>query len=218
MRDTLRYKALEAIKNKIFFFETMPGEKLSDKKLASEFCMGRTPVREALLVLERERLVQCHGKQGYFVRKLTRKEVDEYLAVRAGLEVFAVPLIVQNVTHRILEELRDNIEKAKRCVTNGDFRGMIACNSEFHSTIYKTTRSDVFIEVISSLNDKFYWLRAPLGLAASEASPGIVLRDHNRIVDAIEEKHAKRLKRAIESHLDHTREKYAAVAKLFSSA
>ncbi len=75
---TLRHKAHEEIKKKIIFFEIMPGEKLSDKQIAAELGLGRTPVREALLVLEREGLVQCSGKQGYFVRPGNRSVYSVY--------------------------------------------------------------------------------------------------------------------------------------------
>jgi DNA-binding GntR family transcriptional regulator len=86
MNGGLRYKAKGIIKNKIISFEIKPGEALREGMIAGELGMGRTPVREALLILEQERLVECISNVGSLVRKLTRKEADDYYALREALE------------------------------------------------------------------------------------------------------------------------------------
>lgn len=215
MSNTLRHKAHEEIKKKIIFNEVNPGEKLSDKEIAAELGMGRTPVREALLILEREKLIQCNGKQGYFVRKLTSKEVDQYLAIRASLEAFAVPLILEHVTPGLIKELKENIDKSEECAERSNLHHMTSHHAEFHNILYKATQSEVFIEIMSSLNDKFHWLRA-IALRADKGSPKQALEGHKRMVAALEKESPRELRKAFEVHLRHTMEKYNSVVALFS--
>jgi GntR family transcriptional regulator, rspAB operon transcriptional repressor len=214
MNDTLRHKAHQEIKNRIIFFEVMPGERLSDRQLADALDMGRTPVREALLMLEREKLVRCDGKQGYFVRKLTQKEVEDYLSVRAALETYAVPLMIKNVTPLVIEELEENILRSEECAKEANFHDMTACNAEFHNILYRVTNSDVFLEIMSGLDDKFHWLRA-IALRAGPGSPEQGLEGHKIIVDALKRKDARALERAFEIHLHNVKEKYLLMARLF---
>ena len=209
-----RHKAHEEIKKKIIFYEVRPGEKLSDKQIAAELGMGRTPVREALLILEREKLVQCNGKQGYFVKKLTSKEVNQYLEIRASLETFAIPLILQNTTPDLIKELKENIKKSQKCSEQGQLHDVTSYHADFHNIIYGATKSEVFIDIMSSLNDKFHWLRA-IALRAHKGSPMEAFADHKKMVEAIENKDAKGLKKTIEMHLRHTQDKYNSVAALF---
>lgn len=209
-----RHKAYDEIKKKIIFFEVRPGEKLSDKQIAAELGMGRTPVREALLILEREKLVQCNGKQGYFVKKLSSKEVGQYLAIRASLETFAIPLILQNTTPASVRELKENIRRSQKCAGQGQMNDVTSFHDDFHNLIYQMTKSEVFIDIMSSLNDKFHWLRA-IALRAHKGSPMEAFSDHKKMVEAIEKKDAKGLKKIIEMHLRHTQEKYNSVASLF---
>jgi DNA-binding GntR family transcriptional regulator len=212
MANTLRQKVYEEIKRKIVFIELKPGEKLSDKQIATELGIGRTPVREALLILSREKLVQCNGKQGYFVKKLTKDEADGYFAIRTALELFAAPSMIKGATPSVLKALDENIKRSERCGNKGDLRSVIHYHNEFDETLYKSTNSEVFIETISSLVDKLHWLRA----IALRATGGLreSSDDHKRILRALEKKNVKELKRAIETHLRHAKEKYVAMAEI----
>lgn len=217
MKTTLRQKAFEEIRKKIIGFEMMPGEKLSDKEIAAELGIGRTPVREALLILEREKLVQCKGKRGYFVKKLTRKEVDDYLSIRGVLEIYSVPLIIANITPVILEQLKKTVHRSAIHARGHAIRDMASCNDEFHDILYRTTGSEILVDVMSTLADKFHWLRSMV-LTADERSPEQGLDDHREIIEAIRKGSAKDLKKAFVKHLRRTRTKYMKIAKLFPFA
>jgi len=211
---TMRHKAHDEIKKRIIFYESMPGERLSDKHIAADLGIGRTPVREALLILEQEKLVQCNGRGGYIVRKLTQQEVNQYLSIREVLEAFAVPMILQNVTPALIEELQESIENSKACAPDGDIHRMLEYHAKFHNAIYSATQSEVFIEIMSKLNDKYHWFRA-IALKANKKSPKQAWEDHRKIVKALQEKNPKALKKMFKLHLRHTLEKYNAVAALF---
>jgi DNA-binding GntR family transcriptional regulator len=217
MKTTLRQKAFEEIRRKIICFEMMPGEKLSDKEIAVELGIGRTPVREALLILEREKLVQCQGKRGYFIKKLTRKEVDDYLSIREVLEIYSVPLIIKNITPVILEQLKKTVRRSEVYARRGAIREMASCNDEFHDILYRTTGSETLVDVMSSLSDKFHWLRSMV-LTADERSPEEGMGDHREMIEALGKGSAKDMKKVVVKHLRRTKAKYMKIAKLFPLA
>jgi DNA-binding GntR family transcriptional regulator len=169
MSGPLTQKAYEEIKKGIILFERKPGAKLSDNQIAVELGVGRTPVREALLQLQRDKLIQCNGNQGYSVRKLTKEETEGYLAIREALEIFAAPSMIKGVTPSVLKALDENIKKSDRCGNLGDIAGVTQHHNEFDEILYKSTNSEAFIETILGLLDKIQWLRA----VALRASGGL---------------------------------------------
>lgn len=206
---TLRHQAYKVIKNKIIFLQVKPGESLFDSEIAKEIGIGRTPVREALLMLENEKLVECKNKLGYIVRKLSREEAYDYFAIRLVIEDFAIPLIIKGLTDNTIAELEQNIEKVKGYVEKNDFYNIIRYETEFHEILYRTTNSKVFVEVISGLVDKFQWLRA-IGLSA----PGGVqqsLDEHTKILSAYKARDISEIKKLMEVHIQDARDKFASM-------
>lgn len=203
---TLRSKAYEEIKNKIIYFVLKPGEKIFEGEIAKDLKMSRTPVREALLMLENERLVECHPKLGFLVKKLTPKEVEEYFALRMAFEDFAAPFIIERITPTEIEALKRNVAEAEESVKKNELPGIIRCETEFHTILYRATKSDVFFHTISGLVDKFQWLRA-MGLSAPEGAR-ISLDGHKEILIAIEERDEESFKMLLRKHMQHGREKF----------
>ena len=186
MKKNLRIKAYEAIKNKIVHFALRPGDKVFENDIAKSLKMSRTPVREALLMLEKEGLVICDPRIGYMVNKLTVNEIEEYLSLRETLELFAAPMILDRITASDIEALKDNIDKALSYAEEQDFQKISNCESKFHEILYRATKSSIFFHTISSLIDRFSWLRA-----ISLRAPGGVedsIAGHRKIIKALEDK------------------------------
>ncbi len=204
--ETLRQQAYKIIKEKIVCLQIKPGERLFEADLAKDLKMGRTPVREAILMLENEKLVECNDKMGYIVRKLSREETYDFFALRMVIEDFAIPLIVKGLTNDIIAELERNIQMVKEYAEKNDFPNIIRYETEFHEILYRTTNSKVFIEVISGIVDKFQWLRA-IALSA----PGGVqqsLDEHIKILSAYKTGDISEVKRLTEQHIQDAKNKF----------
>jgi DNA-binding GntR family transcriptional regulator len=212
MNRGLRYKAKEIIKNKIIPFEIKLREALREGTIAKELGMGSTPVREALLILAQEKLVECISSVGYLVRKLTRKEADDYYALREALEGFAAPLIIERITPAEIAELKRIQAQSEKHAVNRDMQGVVLCNIEFHKLLYAATGSDALLGLISRLIDKIRWLLAMA--VASQTGPTEALEDHRIIIQAIENKITSALKAEIRLHLKHARGKYLSLAEM----
>jgi DNA-binding GntR family transcriptional regulator len=206
---TLRNQAYKIIKDKIIYLQVKPGESLFDSELAKEIGIGRTPIREALLMLVSEKLVESKNKSGYRVRKLSRKEAHDYFAIRQVFEGFAIPLIIEGLTDDIIAELEKNIETAKEHAEKNDFYKFIRYETGFHEILYRATNSKVFVEAISGIVDKFQWLRA-----ISLSMPGGIqesLEDHIKILAAYKARDISEIKEITELHILHAREKFGSM-------
>lgn len=203
MKKNLRVKAYEHIRKRIVFFELRPGDKIFENDIAQILKISRTPVREALLMLENEGLVICDNRLGYIVKRLSSTEVEEYLALRETLELFAAPMVIERIAPPEIKSLEKNLMKAERYVKKNDFYNVVKCESEFHEIIYKSTRSVIFFKTISGLIDKFEWLRsislrAPGGFENS-------INGHKEIFEAIMNKDLMAFKKIIRSHIKGAR-------------
>ncbi|MBW1737105.1 MAG: GntR family transcriptional regulator [Deltaproteobacteria bacterium] len=207
MKRNLRHKAYDEIKKKIIFYELKPGEKIFESEIAKKLKMSRTPVREALLMLENEKLLECTDKQGFIVRKLGSNVVTDYFAIRSVIEEFAIPLVVERITASEMKALRRNLADAWRALKTVDMHNIIRYETEFHQILYKAAKSEVFIETISHLVDKFHWLRAIALHAPAGAQESI--SDHESMLEALEKKNAGELKRLTKLHLQHAQKKFA---------
>lgn len=212
-KDTLRVKAYKEIKSKIIYLQFKPGEKIFENEIAKDLKISRTPVREALLILENERLVECDGRLGFVVRKLNTEEVEEYFSIRKAFEAFAAPFIVERITASEIEALKKNITEAQGYLKINDFNNIVRCETKFHEILWKSTKSEIFFQIISGLSDKFQWIRA-IALSAQGACRESI-DDHKEIVSLLEKKNSDKLKRFIALHIEHSRKKYALTQGLY---
>jgi len=203
-RENLRIKAYKEIKDRILMFELRPGEKIFEKDLAQGLKISRTPVREALLILERERLVECDERLGFIVRRMHAKEIDEFFQIRELLEVYAAPLIIKRILPSEIAALEKNIEKTSNHLEKLDYRNFVRGVIDFHEILWRSVKSELFFQVISGLSDMFIWFRA---LAArNREEMGVSLEGHKSILVAIRSKNSEELISALRNHLRHSKE------------
>jgi DNA-binding GntR family transcriptional regulator len=202
--NALRFKAYKAIKEKIIYLDFKPGEKIFENELAKSLNVSRTPVREALLMLEHEKLVTCSDSLGFIVKRFSTKDVEEYFALRKAIEDFVIPLVVEKITKEEIANLKANIAEGKRLISQGgDIRAIIRCESEFHELLYRAAKSDILYDTILGLVDRFQWFRA-LALSVPEAA-GSSLSHHKKIIDLIKKNDIEGFKQMMHLHLDEAR-------------
>ncbi|WP_243137699.1 GntR family transcriptional regulator, partial [Desulfofundulus thermobenzoicus] len=76
----------EQLKQMIFDGQFQPGERINETQLAKQFGVSRSPVREAMRLLEKDELLIADHRSGYSVYTLTEKDVEELYQIRAALE------------------------------------------------------------------------------------------------------------------------------------
>jgi DNA-binding GntR family transcriptional regulator len=102
----LRKNVAEILRNALFDGHYPPGDELSDSTLAAEFQVSRGPVREALLILAEEGMIEHRHHRGFFVPRLEVLDLEQIARTRRPLEIMALELGRGNITAAALKDLR----------------------------------------------------------------------------------------------------------------
>jgi DNA-binding GntR family transcriptional regulator len=135
VQDELRHAILEGV--------LAPGERLRAEALAARFGTSRTPIREALLVLEREGLVEMEPHRGALVRAFDAADVLDLYEVRALIEPHAAARAATRIARPALERLDELCGRAedRGGATPSAVADQIAFNEEFHRVIVEAAGS-----------------------------------------------------------------------------
>jgi len=207
MKKNFRYKAYERIKKKILYFELKPGEKIIESEITDTLKISRTPVREALLMLEGDGLIICDPNLGYMVRKVVPDEVNEYFEVRSLMEEFIAPLIIKNIKDSQIKTLEKVLIEAEKYLGSDDITKVMRYETEFHDVLYEATNSDVFLDTMTRHIYKFQWLRV-IGLNSYEGAKQS-FEDHKKMIAVIKRKDVDALIKIMKEHLEKAEAKCA---------
>jgi len=150
----LRRLACDAIKRAINEMDIYghPTEiRLDERQLSQDLGVSRTPIREAMTVLEQEGFVRSVPRRGIYVVRKTKREVIELITAWAALESMAARLTTQVATDEEIADLR----KMFTTFVNGKLRAHLDeysdVNIEFHQTIIRLSRNAVLIDLAENL-------------------------------------------------------------------
>ncbi|GAB3456368.1 GntR family transcriptional regulator [Actinophytocola sediminis] len=165
-----------------------PGDDLNSVELARTFRSSRTPVREALLTLEREGLVEIAAHRRPRVRRLLLDEVREIYELRATLYALVSRRIAESATESDLELLRQIHRKQERAATEGDIDRYFWLNVGFRNNEATIAGNTTVRRVLDGLGVRTLQLRH-LSLSVPDRLTSSVL-DHRRLLRAYEERDA----------------------------
>jgi DNA-binding GntR family transcriptional regulator len=180
VRTPLRETVHQALALRIQVGDIAPGARLKDTNVALELGVSRTPVREAMLQLEREGVLEADQGRGFRVRQLSAREIGEAGAILVVLEAFALR-ISPDLSADQLVRLEDLIRQLER--TRGDLERALALDDEWHQTLLAGCPNARLLELLSGLREvPRRYLHAYLRGARRE---GISTLPHTRILEAL---------------------------------
>ncbi|GAB7386413.1 GntR family transcriptional regulator [Bacillaceae bacterium] len=141
------------IKDRILSGDLAPGERLHIGSIAKDFQISEIPVREALQVLESEKLVTIIPHTGAIVAPISAKDLHEILELRVYLESLATFLAAPYFTDADFEELEKNLKKQEFCIAMEELGEFGEINREFHRLIYQKNPNKRLNEIIYNLWD-----------------------------------------------------------------
>ena len=210
---SFKHKAYTALKNAIVAMDIYRNHdeiRLDERKLAQDFGISRTPVREAMAQLESEGFVRSVPRRGIYVVRKTRREVIEMITAWAALEGMAARLITENA-------LDDDIKSLRRMFStfiDGRIRAHLdeysEVNIEFHQSIIRMSQNHVLIDMAENLFTHMRMIRRKTIVEKDRADRSI--RDHIHIIEALEARDTARAEQLVRDHAlglaEHV-EKYA---------
>jgi DNA-binding GntR family transcriptional regulator len=192
-KKPLREDIHALLRERIVKGDLLPGNRLQDVHLAAELGVSRTPVREALLRLERDGLVESDPNRGFFVAPLNRKQVAEIYPMVWTLECLALDSS-RPATRPQIQALREiNAEMA--AVTDDPLRRQ-ELDLRWHQTLLETCANERLIELLAALKQivrryECVYMRDPALVRRS-------VRDHAEILEALVQKKSKLASRLLE--------------------
>ncbi len=147
----LALKAYTLLKEKIITLEFGPGQPLDEKKIGRDFGLGRTPLREAILRLEADHLVDIFPGKGTYVKQITLKGVRDLLQALLAMERSIVQLAVLNITPQQISEIRLANDRINDAIKKRNPLSITDFNSQFHRLIAKSSNNEYLSNYIHKI-------------------------------------------------------------------
>ncbi|WP_432406131.1 GntR family transcriptional regulator [Wukongibacter sp. M2B1] len=194
----------EKIREDIMMGKYVSGEKIVEAKLAEEFGVSRTPVREALKQLELDGLVDNIPNRGVMVKGISKQDIDDIFAIRIAIEGIAVKWAIERMDDGDLEKLKEIFELMEFYTFKKDLDKIAELNTKFHEFIYNATKSRYLEHVLKDFQffmktTRYKSLRSPGRLDSA-------LNEHREVLEAFIQKDIDRAVKAILRHVNNSRE------------
>ena len=201
-QPVLKDKVYDALREAISEMDIYGGEeppRLDERMLAEKLGVSRTPIREAIMCLEREGLVISYPRRGAYVLRKTKQEILEIIAVWAALEGMAARMAVENASDEQIAEMRtmfatfDDSEEARAHIDEYSQK-----NIEFHQRLMQLSKCGLLIDIADNLFIHMRAIRRKTIGERDRAAESII--DHMRIIEAIESRDATKSERLVREH------------------
>lgn len=177
-----------------------PGQKLIEADLQEELGLSRASLREALRVLERERLVELVPNRGPSVAKLREKEIEDIHEVWALLTGEAVFDFTRVATAQDIRRLQSTVAQLKQALHAKDPLRQLNVTNSFFGYIYTRCKNEVLVDLVSTLVSRLNFLRAQSLM--HEGWRELCAVEIGKIMAAIAAKKAAQARLAVQHHIE----------------
>lgn len=200
----LREAVVQTLRQAITDGTLQPGTRLMEVPLAQGLGVSRTPVREALRLLEEEGLVRVSQHRGTVVAQITETDLREVLEIRAALEELSVRSACRHMTPAILDELRRKELDFEKSLLRMDPKESAQLDDEFHSIIRRAACNRHLSALLDQMRQQIFRYR--LENLKDEESYPYLIEEHRRLIAAFAHGNEDEAARLIRMHIDNQRE------------
>ena len=200
-RNTLIDRVLETLEKAIISGKILPGERLSEARLAKELDISRVPVREALIRLEEAKIVK-KTHRGREVVRISSNDLKELYEIKVVLEAHAAGkgCKTTNVTFR--DRLNALVDKMDELLNPDDYLNLQKINYQFHNLLVRSSGNGRLYEIYLNVAKQIRWT-THLSLGAP-GRPKQSNQEHRKIFEAFAQSNARKLCELIEVHGENT--------------
>lgn len=182
------------------------GSIITERRIATELNVSKTPVREALAQLRNEGLVTIIPQSGVKVFTLSAREVREICAFRKSLESAAINLAMQARPKELAKALGDIVAQMDGALKSGDQRGYLVLDTSFHLAFFEYCENSYIKNAYGLYSGKIAALRTHLANKPQHTT--LSFNEHKEIVAAVNTGDVSALTDVIERHIGRTQETY----------
>lgn len=159
------------------------GDQLVEADLQKQFGISRSPLREAFRDLEKKGLVVIAPRRGTFVKRITRKEIEETFPLRAMLEGLAARLAKIRMTEAFLEEMEAALRGMEQAGERRDPKAYWQEHLAFHDCFIQASGNDKLIGILQNLRMHSMWYRLAYRYYQDDLESALAV--HRRIFEMI---------------------------------
>lgn len=202
--DPILPKVVDVLRNAIVEGEFEPGERINETLIASKLGISRSPIREAIKVLESENLVETLTQRGTFVKDLSVKEVEDLYMVLSLISRPAIRVAAKKMNSKKEKDLKVLTDQISKSYEADSIQKNRLLARRFHRFIIEATENDLLLKIYDSLRVqeerfRYYTLKAGLGVLAEAHA------EHLAITDALLARDPDQAESILTGHFDRAR-------------
>lgn len=192
----------ESLRFKIIHNDLRPGDVLNEKKLMAQYKIGRTPLREILLELKRDKLVNMIPRLGTLVTTMEIAELREIIEIRKALEALVAQLATQYIKDDQIQQIKTLVVKVRNLKEkrpSDTAEKLTQYDLEFHHILYDATHNQRLKEILleqQSLMARFWF---QLEIREEDFFSQMIKLDD--VIQGLEERNATKVQQALEDHI-----------------
>ncbi len=197
----LRDVVFNTLREAILRGDLQPGERLMELQLAAKLGVSRTPIREAIRMLEQEGLAVTMPRKGAEVAKMTLKGMEDVLEIRGALDELASQLACERITKEQLERLAARKQDFEDSLKSGDVKLIAEADVNFHDIIYEATGNPKLVNLLNNLREQIYRYRVEYIKDANNHP--ILIKEHEAIYQSLLNRNKEDAVIAIHEHVEN---------------
>jgi GntR family transcriptional regulator, rspAB operon transcriptional repressor len=194
-------EAYKDLRYRIITHDLKPMESLNEKKLMDQYGLGRTPMREVLLQLQGDGLIQRFSRSGTIVSPVDIHAYKQNIEIRTVLEGLAGDLAAKNITAAQLKALEQILEQvsALEKMESDHIKELMQCEFDFHNLVYEATHNPKLNSILQELHGvsaRFWHYQI---FSKQELLDQYI--DHREVLDALKNRDGRRAGDTLRNHI-----------------
>lgn len=194
----------ETLKKKIMEGDLPSNTPLVEEKLAKEYKMSRTPIREAIRHLVKDGLVEFFPRRGALVKEITISDLEEIFTVREALEGISARIAASVINEQKITSVQEALEKADQELENGNKEQSFELGNKLHEIVLEVTGNNKIFAIVSDFENQiqrfhYFSYHIPGRLELSNM-------EHWEIFEAIQARNGELAEQRMRKHVRGTKE------------
>lgn len=212
-KQPLAIIAYETIIKRIICLEYQPSQHLEENQLVEDLGIGRTPIREALVRLHGEKMVESHPNRGVIVRPITLQNTKAMFESMGIFEFGVADIAITKDCTPFIRKMKDENKEIQKAIESGDLFAMVEANHLFHMNFAKCSQNEFLIQAIHDVRSEakrlsFLSYNNIIGPEKNlETYYQEVVRDHDKIIVCLESHDKEGLKKLLADHIQTFRDR-----------
>ena len=195
----LRDVVFNTLREAILKGELKPGERLMELQLAAKLGVSRTPIREAIRMLEQEGLAVTIPRKGAEVAKMTEKDMEDVLQIREALDELAAKIACEQISEEQLEELVATMHEFEESTKTDNVKKIAEADVKFRDIIYQSTGNPKLVNMLNNLREQMYRYRVEY--LKDENNYPTLMKEHKDIVEGLVRKNKTQVTETMHQHV-----------------